>query len=236
MGLADFLQDRREPILSEWEKQARQRFPLRKDDRPALLDQFPQILDRFIDAARAIARGQSIGQSDEVFLDGALDRLPDGFEVLDVAAELSMLRDVVLERLAEEGLPLPAGEWKRLSQSLDQAILRATNRSLEARERTLDTLDRFTTGSVGLVRLEDYLAGLLKALRETAPGIDFVAVLLLQEDNVLLGRAEVGIGASSWIEAKRRVGEGFVGRIAAEKRPLEIRVSDQLKPDEKDAL
>ena len=147
-----------------------------------------------------------------------------------------MLRGVLLDRLATSDLPLPAREWRQLSEWLDQAILRATNRSIEARERTQDAIDHFTTNTAGLLRLEDFLEGLLRALREAAPGIDFVAVLLLREDNILQGHAEVGLGAKSWLERQRQIGEGFTGRVAEERHPLEIRTGDQLRASDRAVL
>ena len=64
MGLAEFLQDRRAPILEEWEQRARQRFLLRPDDRPALIDQLPRILDCLLATAKDMAHGWSVIQPD----------------------------------------------------------------------------------------------------------------------------------------------------------------------------
>jgi signal transduction histidine kinase len=97
----------------------------------------------------------------------------------------------------------------------------------------LTRLQQLTDATLAHLRLDDLLAALLARVRE-ALEVDTCAVLLLDEDrDELVARAAAGLEAGLDAGARIPVGEGFAGRVAAERRPVileDVDHADVLNP------
>jgi PAS domain S-box-containing protein len=235
MGFAEFLSQSSGAILTDWEH-ANQRIRSAKGlNRPALFDHLPALLQQVVRCASAVAGGKPVPPSESPAEAHAVSRLGESFDLRDVAVELGLLREVVLDHLAESGVPIRVQELKQLNQVIDQALLNAISQYAEVRERTLSTLDRVSQAAIGHSHIDELLPELLNMLRAATPSVDFIAVLL-REGDVLRGCAEVGLGHAAWRDYVRPLNEGFSGRIAREKQPLELRDDDALTLMEQAAL
>ena len=103
------------------------------------------------------------------------------------------------------------------SIAIEHARLFAAER--EARMR-LERLEAVTDAALGYLELDELLAELLARTRELLE-TDTAAVLLLDETGrELVPRAAVGLEEELAQSFRIPVGEGFAGRIAAERRPM----------------
>jgi K+-sensing histidine kinase KdpD len=97
----------------------------------------------------------------------------------------------------------------------------------------LTRLQQLTDATLAHLRLDDLLAALLARTRE-ALEVDTCAVLLLDEErNELVAHAAAGLEAAIEQGARIPVGEGFAGRVAAERRPVileDVDHADVLNP------
>jgi PAS domain S-box-containing protein len=226
LTLAGFLRARGGDVLAAWEARVR-RFPAAAAlGTPALRDHVPQILER-------LAEGMAVstGALDEVAEDHAMARLTEGFDVGTVTAELTELRDVVLELWEAEGVgDIRVADARALDRAIDTILIRSVERFARARERTLVALDRVSAAALGTGDVETFLPRLLTVLLETTEAADSAFILLRDEDDVLRVRAASGNVADLGADFAIPVGEGFAGRIAQTCTPLLVRdaVTDPL--------
>ncbi len=218
LPLGDFIERYREQILQQWEAAVRALPPAEQLDRAALRDHIPVLLDRI---AEATARGSEPGA--EVPDRHALERMDEGFDLDEVAYEYAVLRECML-RLAEgEARRLEHGGLILLNKAIDGAVTHAVTRYHQARSRTLRALDRISEEALADPNnLDLFLHRMLRVLMETTEAVDAAAILLRDED-VLRVRAAVGIERELEEAFSVRVGEGFAGAIAAERRPRFLR-------------
>jgi PAS domain S-box-containing protein len=149
-----------------------------------------------------------------------LRRFGEGAPLRQVIAEVASLREVVLDHWRpESGADLDGARLRLLNQVLDSALAAASERYLAARDRAFKALDRISTVAFESRRVDDLLQRLLQAIVEPAAAVD-TASILLREGDVLVVRAAVGLEEELQGSGFRlRIGEGFSGRIAAERRP-----------------
>jgi signal transduction histidine kinase len=119
---------------------------------------------------------------------------------------------------------------KTASIAIEHARLFAAER--EARMR-LERLEAVTDAALGYLELDELLAELLARTRELLE-TDTAAVLLLDETGrELVARAAVGPEEEVAQSIRIPLGEGFAGRIAAERRPMvldDVDHADALNP------
>lgn len=140
-------------------------------------------------------------------------------------AELSLLRDCILRALGPELSPQSATELRLLDRALDDAIVASVTQYVEARQRALRALDRISTAALEADSVDELLlTRLIAAFLEATPSVD-VATIFLREGDHLRARASVGLEEEVSSGFSLRVGEGFAGRIAAERRPRETRTA-----------
>ena len=220
--LADFLRERKQDILHDWEAIVRRMQVAERLTQPLLLDHMPEFFDdlvHFVDGTRA---GQHPEPPEEYPRVHALERLEIGYDLAEVVSEYSTLRTCITALIAREHAPSTrSSELPRLHQAIDQAIASSVVRYTEARERTLKALDRISTMALVHHDVESLLPRTLEVLLETTAAVDSVAILL-REGQVLHMRAAVGLppGAES---AQIRIGECFAGRVAQAGAPLFLR-------------
>jgi PAS domain S-box-containing protein len=161
----------------------------------------------------------------------ALRRLSESAALRDVLAEMAALRAAILDIWAESaGSELGGPALRRLNQAFDAMVPAAAERYIAARDRTLRALDRVASAAFESRRVEDLLQRLLQAIVEPATAIDTGSILLRQGD-ALEVRAAVGLEE----ELRGRpfpigIGEGFAGRVAAERRPR-LLVGEQIEAE-----
>jgi hypothetical protein len=219
--LYDLLQDRRSAILQRWEQAIRALASARDLPEAALQDHVPELLSRIAEIGAAVHTGEAaLGPLPGLH---ALDRLDRGFELQEVVTELSMLRRCVLDLMEEESGPtLTLEEIRRLDLIFDEAIATSVSHYATARDRLLRALDRISEAALGSSSLDVFLPRLLRIALEHMEGVDTVEVFLLEGEQLQV-RAAVGLEEEVTRGFSLRVGEGFAGRIAAERRPLLLR-------------
>jgi PAS domain S-box-containing protein len=225
--LCDFIREHRPRILELWAREVRLLPVLQDFSHPRLIDHLPEFLERVAGVVETVHTGEDLS------LDGfpeehALERLSVGLDVEQVAQEYALLRACVLE-LYGESLGTGVGDAGAMvrelvcfNRTLDEAVATSVSRYARARMRTLVALDRLSEAALGTEDLDTFLPRLLRIILETAGPVDSVT-LLLREGDVLRVRASVGLEELVASGFSVRVGEDFSGRIAAERRPREVR-------------
>jgi len=227
--LAKFILTHKAQILVRWEAAVR-RFPTARElPRPVLLDSVPQLLD-------AIASVMSDRGFDErnvpsrIIDDHAFNRLETGFDLGQVVVEYSLLREAILDLWERQTFPSPDKAAARfLHRAIDRSISLSVDRFAQAQSRAARALDRIATASLESRDLDDLLGKLLRVLIETMPAVD-TAAILLRENDLLRVRAAVGLEREVELGFTLKIGEGFAGKVAAERNPvfLESAATDPL--------
>ena len=216
--LAEFLRSRRDAILQKWRAAVADRPASQGLSLEALIDHIPNLLDAIADTGEAHLVDQRSRLDTETAEQHALTRLGEGLDLSQVVIELAVLRDCILEVWDQERAPGAARpEVRFLNRSVDRAIAASIDRYTRARDRTLKALDRISAASLETRRLDDLLQRLLEVMVETTAAVDVGAILLREGDDLVL-RAAVGLEGERRGEPPVRVGEGFLGQVAAEGR------------------
>jgi PAS domain S-box-containing protein len=224
--LADFVREHSAQILDDWEARVRGLRPAAWLDRPVLLDHMPQFLDdiaAYVDEVRAGHEAKPSKSSPRAH---AIDRLELGYDITEVVAEYKVLRECLLDLAVRELAPaVRSAEMPRLHAAIDLAIAESVVRYTTARERTLKALDRISEAALDQADVVGFLDKLLSVLSETTEAVDLVKIMLREGDELVL-RAAVGpIGKETVGRFRLRIGEGFAGRIAVERRPILLAVA-----------
>jgi signal transduction histidine kinase len=219
--LAAFLRARREAILQRWQQAVRHRPATQGLPMDRLIDHLPDLLDAIAATHEEYVADERARLATEAAERHAVERLVDGLDLQDVVVELAVLRDAILDEWDSAGMPARANELRFLSRALDRAITASVERYIATRDRTLRALDRISTAALESRRLDDLLNGLLGVLAETTPAVD-TGVVLLRDGDDLVVRAAVGFDEDDLIGERVRIGDGFAGRVAAERRPRQV--------------
>jgi signal transduction histidine kinase len=216
--LADFLRAHRDAILERWRLAVQDRPSSQGLSLESLIDHIPDLLDAIADTGEAHVVDSTSRLDTETAERHALERLEEGLDLSQVVIELAVLRDCILQVWDRERAPGAARpEVRFLNRSVDRAMAASIDRYTSARDRTLKALDRISATALEARRLEDLLHRLLEVMVETTAAVDAGAILLRDYDDLVL-RAEVGLPADGRAPAVIRIGDGFIGRIAAEGR------------------
>jgi PAS domain S-box-containing protein len=226
--LHDFIRDHRASIHEQWERAVRQLPCTRGLPYPRLVGHLPLLLDRVAEMVEALHLGEvrEWGETPELHM---LERLDLGFDLEEVSSEYAVLRASILrlygehlERTTPGALARVFWELERFNRAFEELMAAAVARHARARERTFQVLERISQAAMGTEDLDTFLPRLLRVMLEATISVDSVT-LLLREGDVLRVRASVGMeetGAPSFLT---RIGQGFCGRIAAERQPAELR-------------
>jgi signal transduction histidine kinase len=216
--LAHFLRAHRDAILERWRAAVQDRPASNGLSLEALIDHIPDLLDAIADTGEAHLADKTSRLDTETAERHALERLEEGLDLSQVVVELAVLRDCILQIWDRERAPGAARpEVRFLNRSVDRAIAASIDRYTLARDRTLKALDRISATSLEARRLDDLLQRLLEVMVETTAAVDVGAILLRDGDDLLL-RAAVGIEADDPARSVVGIGDGFIGRVAAEGR------------------
>ncbi|HYO66865.1 MAG TPA: PAS domain-containing protein [Archangium sp.] len=229
--LCDFIRENTARILELWEREVRLLPVLQDFSHPRLIDHLPGFLARVAGVVESLYTGEerTLGGFPEAH---ALERLSVGLDVEQVAREYALLRACVLELYAGHlGARGAMGAWEPgvlmhevvcFNRTFDEAVTHSISCHTRARTRTLVALDRLSEAALGTEDLDTFLPRLLRIILETTGSVDTVT-LLLREGDMLRVRASVGLEEEGVSGFSPRVGEGFSGMIAAERRPREVR-------------
>ena len=216
--LAEFLRSRRDVILEKWRAAVADRPASQGLSLEALIDHIPNLLDAIAETGEAHLVDSRSRLDTETAEQHALSRLGEGLDLSQVVIELAVLRDCILEVWDQERAPGAARpEVRFLNRSVDRAIAASIDRYTQARDRTLKALDRISAAALETRRLDDLLQRLLEVMVETTAAVDVGAILLREGDRLVL-RAAVGLEGERRGQPPIRIGEGFVGVVAAEGR------------------
>jgi len=226
--LHDFIRGHRSLILEDWERVVRQLPCTRGLPYPRLGTHLPVLLERMAGMMEARHQGAPGGWAETPEL-GVLDRLDLGYDLEEVSGEYSALRASILRLYTghlehREAHELAAVLWEleRFNRAFDELMAMAVARQARVRERTFQILERISQAAGGTEDLDTFLPRLLRVMLEATTSVDSVT-LLLREGDVLRARASVGLEELVASGFFVRVGEGFGGRIAAERRPMALR-------------
>lgn len=217
--LAAFLRSHRREILERWHASVKDRPETRALSRQQLIDHLPDLLEAIAETGEDWKTDPSARLTTESAERHALERLLEGLDLSHVVIELAVLRDSILAVWDEQHIPVSARpEVRFLNRSIDRAITASVDRYTAARDRTLRSLDQISTAALESRRLDDFLERLLQVLVDTTAAVDTGAIFLRDGDDVV-ARAVVGLEDEAQLGVRFRIGVGFPGRIAAERRP-----------------
>jgi PAS domain S-box-containing protein len=221
--LADELRANRERLLESWESRTREFERARGLDSHALLDPISELLESLAETAEETPSGAEAPRlSAHAPHHHAQERMREGFTLEEVVAEYTLLRACLLEHLEGQAGWWGNGGLRVLHQALDQALSVAVSTYAHARERPLRILDRVAEASLRSGGTEEFLHQLLGILVEAVAPVDFALVLLREGDSLRL-RTTLGLDEPLAAEFSARIGEDFVGRVAAGRRPIFLR-------------
>jgi signal transduction histidine kinase len=223
LELARFVRARREEILQYWQRRVRALPGARALSQPALLDHIPEILE--VIANGAAKDGVNIAQVIDIggVRAHAFVRLDASYDVSEVIAELTLVRNVILELHAKEtAWPLSQHELTVLNHVIDRVIELSVDTYLNVKTRTIEALDRVSSAALESDSVDTFLQGLLEAFVAMMDAMDTGAILLV-EDGKLRLRATVGLEADLEAQLTLAIGDGFAGMIAQERSPRELR-------------
>lgn len=218
--LSRFIRERRTDIVERWVRDALKLPQARGLSRPALRDHIDDVLE-------AVA-AQLDQPPDQAHLEPGLtlaveahmlDRLEVGAGLALVTAELALVRRTI-ERLWLErsDLAAPLEPVQVLHRAVEALMVHSAQRLGELRTRLFDTLERIVVAAETR-RLPEFLSELLRIAQDDIPGVDTAAVLV-RDGDALRVRAAVGLEQRAVDTTPLRVGEGFAGLVAAERRPV----------------
>jgi signal transduction histidine kinase len=186
-----------------------------------LIDHMPEVLETIASFTQTAHTGERASMSGPPEVH-ALDRLDEGFNLAAVTTEYALLRTCVLRLYREQNAAeVPLEEVERFCCAIDEAIRLSVARYTQARERTLIALDRIAEAALASEDVDKFLHKLLRVLLETTASVDS-AVILLHEGGLLRVNATVGLEEEVPADLCLEVGEGFAGKAAAERRPLDF--------------
>lgn len=231
--LAAFLRAHRADILADWQLSTHALHE-RRAGTDSQQDHLPALLDGITEALAHETHGiapQLPGVLSDVH---AFTRLNQGFGIHELAHEYGLLRSCILRRLQASAIHPTPGTLSLLDELIDQGVTRSVLSYARLRERALNALDRMMQAALESPDEHTLLQRLLTLLMESALQVDSATILLLEGDTLRV-RAALGLEAERMVGQRLRVGEGFAGRVAAERRPVAIR-SASTDPLLKEAL
>ena len=167
--MARVLRDRSDAILRAWEAEARDLGPMRDLDRPERLGSMPRWVAVLADITDRLAEGVEPRIPDTLIEEHAAQRVRAGFDVAQVAEELTILRRVIANEL-EGG----ADDARWLAQAVDLVLVRCVDRCAALRAAQPGTAEE----------RERMLALVSHDLRTPLTAIDLSSAVLLEMPQV----------------------------------------------------
>jgi PAS domain S-box-containing protein len=216
--------------LERWRGGGRDEHPAGEPSTVTASQAFGDLFDGVVEAVESGMTDGLTGAAVQASERHGLRRLGEGMPLRQLISEVASLRDAVLGHWRQDhGGDLAGPALRLLNQVIDSAVGAASERYVAARDRTLKALDRISSVAFESRRVDDLLQGLLQAIVEPAAAVD-TASILLREGDALVVKAAVGVEEELRGRFRLRIGEGFSGRIAAERRSR-LLVGDQIEAE-----
>lgn len=219
--LADLIRENRDEILARWLTALKECAPASRLTEQQLVDHLPVLLDRLITALAGIEVNNWTLVELQEAEHHAVHRLDVGMDLRDVATEFFLLRHILLTFISQHrehgALSLP--ETLSVGWVIDAAIRDSVEAYAEARHRLLEALDHLSRLVLESHSLDELLPKLLHVIVDMAAEVDTVALFLL-EGETLSCRAAAGPNCEVQPGLHLALGEGVVGRVALEKKPM----------------
>jgi PAS domain S-box-containing protein len=231
--LGAFVRAHVEEILARWEVDVRDS-PLRAAwSHDALRNELAKVLDELateLDQALSEAPAAAVPETeDRAVAEHAVQRAGLGATITMLAQEILGLRDAIEQTWPDASAPEANRQLAALRDVFDRFLISSIERFSRLRTGLLDAVDTIVREHRPDAPLEDALKGILHALITSLggriAGIDTIAILLRDDDTLrvraALGPEEAALGFSV------PIGEGFAGRIAAERKPCLLRSASE---------
>jgi PAS domain S-box-containing protein len=226
--LAAFLRAQREALIADWQHSTHT-LHARRLGESSLVDHIPSLLDAITEALAHEVSGMPL-QLPSVLSDvHAFSRLAQGFSIHELTYEYGLLRRCILHRLEAAAIHPGPGTLALLDELIDQAVTRSVQSYSRLRERMLSSLDRMMQATLDSPDVDTLLSRLLALMMESALQVDKAFILLRQSDRLQV-HAAMGSGAENTVGMSMRIGEGFAGLVAAERKPLAVRLEGTEPP------
>ena len=210
--LAKLIRRDRDQLLARWRKQVRELASAKHLDVPTLNDHLPALLEELADALESKS-DETIAEAlrDGSPLEHGLQRVQDGFDIVEVVAEYNILRGCVHDLAQANGFSLQGQAFHILNRVLDAAIgyaveSFATERALEVQHRR-----------------EEYLAFVAHDLRTPLNAMALAARVLDQTIQAASGNAESARMIKSLHRNVRHL-ESLVAKVLEENTNLETEI------------
>ncbi len=213
----------REALLHEWGRVVADR-RLHATEESAGTDIVPPLIGWLANQKELTAESTSF---EPMVRDLAYARLEEGCPLRVVVGDCSMLRECIL-RVATTELDPNSPEARQGTVAahrwLDRAVAVVVAVYTEAKDRSLRGIDRVSAAFARSANVEELLQRLIDAFQDVGPRVDAAAIALTEDDHV---RIHAASGVAEHLEGKAlKLGEGFIGRLVAEKRSLALRFRD----------
>jgi PAS domain-containing protein len=213
MARAHLTSEQKDAVLEAWLHSVEQR-PASKDlPRATLVARVAPILDRIVEPDEALPEPLPSGRG------LAQQRLVEGLALNEILAEYSLLRQHAVNEVSAADVP-PSERTELLTEVLqvvDAASDAATTEYEESTRYLQDAIENISLATLESVSLDDYLQ---RALASFQHGNIDSAMIALREGDLLKPQTVVGLESSTLPPVK--IGDGFVGKIAAERRPISV--------------
>lgn len=123
-ALADRLRAEREEILAEWEAGVRTLASAARAPGPAVFDRVPEFLDWLVERLDSDAPDE---HRDAFGEHHALERLQQGFDVVEVVAELALLRECLLAAWERSPEGIAPADVRQLDAEIDHVVALAVS-------------------------------------------------------------------------------------------------------------
>ncbi|HEX5280077.1 MAG TPA: ATP-binding protein [Micropepsaceae bacterium] len=220
--LSDFLRLNRSEIIAECSSRLRALSPARELSERAIVDVLPRILERIADMTEA-GDTQREATLEEVPKQHAANRLQRGFDLDEIVMEYGLLRRTILDiweaRVAGR---IALSEVRQFHAAFDESVKQSAIQYPHARKKLLRALDRVSETTLTSANLDPFLENLLEVVLDGTQAVDSCAILL-REGDLLRAHAAVGLEQDVVDAYSLKIGEGFAGHVAQQRRPITLR-------------
>ena len=215
--LLDFLQQNRDRVLDKWASAVRTLPAAHTLDEEGLRDHLPALYDRLIESVAQRRNLTPLVQLPEVH---ARTRVDQGFSLGEIAQEYKMLRGILFRMMDRQRTQGDWGALFVLNESIDDTVILALGKYHDIRSRTLVALDRISNEALapGAEDVRGFLQKYLQVVLDMTGAADSAVVFLREWDRLVVAAA-AGVEHACQADFSPRVGEGLVGRVAADREP-----------------
>jgi PAS domain S-box-containing protein len=223
-SLAAFIRTREAEIVAIWERIAAVLPGEGPPSSRALRDDVHGVLHAIADRLEVRAPPSEAPPAVALSLH-ALQRAELASTLLTITGEILAVRDAIEEAWLGGDSSGDRASLLALRHACEAVLLAALEQFVRLRFGLLASIDEIVRAYDPRRALGATLEGMLRVLHRSIAGIDTVAVLLRDDDDVLRCRAAVGLEEEARCAFAMPVGQGFAGVVAAERQPRLLRTA-----------